>query len=64
VTVETNLDLETAASLMVFYAITMSDFVVAPMQGSQLDSKQEARQMKLIKAQERIAGRQANRAIT
>jgi len=50
-------DLEGTASLMVSYAISMSDFVVIPLQGSQLDAKQAARQMKLIKAQERIAGR-------
>jgi chromosome partitioning protein len=49
-------DLEGTASLMVSYAISMSDFVVIPVQGSQLDAKQAARQMKLIKAQERIAG--------
>ena len=35
----------------------MSEFVVIPVQGSQLDAKQAARQMKLIKAQERIANR-------
>lgn len=50
-------DLEGTANLMVSYAISMSDFVVIPVQGSQLDAKQAARQMKLIKAQERIAGR-------
>jgi chromosome partitioning protein len=50
-------DLEGTASLMVSYAISMSDFVVIPTQGSQLDAKQAARQMKLIKAQERIANR-------
>jgi chromosome partitioning protein len=50
-------DLEGTASLMVSYAISMSDFVLIPVQGSQLDAKQAARQMKLIKAQERIAGR-------
>jgi len=50
-------DLEGTASLMVSYAISMSDFVVIPLQGSQLDAKQAARQMKLIKAQERIAGK-------
>jgi hypothetical protein len=59
---ETNLDLEAAASLMVSNAISMSDFVVVPMQGSQLDTKQEARQMKMIKAQERIAGSQAGQS--
>ena len=50
-------DLEGTASLMVSYAISMADFVVIPVQGSQLDAKQASRQMKLIKAQERIAGR-------
>jgi chromosome partitioning protein len=50
-------DLEGTASLMVSYAISMSDFVIIPVQGSQLDAKQAARQMKLIKAQERIANR-------
>ncbi len=50
-------DLEGTASLMVSYAISMADFVVIPVQGSQLDAKQAARQMKLIKAQERIANR-------
>ena len=50
-------DLEGTASLMVSYAISLSDFVIIPVQGSQLDAKQAARQMKLIKAQERIAGR-------
>src|SRR5271170_5893694 len=42
---------------MVSYATSMADFVVIPVQGSQLDAKQAARQMKLIKAQERIANR-------
>src|SRR5271166_643122 len=51
-------DLEGTASLMVSYAISMSDFVIIPVQGSQLDAKQAARQMKLIKAQERIANRE------
>jgi chromosome partitioning protein len=50
-------DLEGTASLMVSYAISMSDMVIIPMQGSQLDAKQASRQMKLIKAQERIANR-------
>lgn len=50
-------DLEGAASLMVSYAIAMADFVVIPTQGSQLDAKQAGRQMKLVRAQSRIAGR-------
>jgi chromosome partitioning protein len=50
-------DLEGAASLMVSYAISLADLVVVPMQGSQLDAKQAARQMKLVRAQERVVGR-------
>jgi chromosome partitioning protein len=50
-------DLEGAASLMVAYATSMADLVLIPVRGSQLDAKQAIRQMKLIKAQERIAGR-------
>ena len=50
-------DLEGTASLMVSYAISLADLVIVPMQGSQLDAKQAARQMKLIQAQSRIAGR-------
>ena len=38
-------DLEGAANLLVSYAIALADFVVIPMQGSQLDAKQAARQM-------------------
>ncbi len=40
------IDLEGTASLMNSYAISMSDLVVIPVQGSQLDAKQAARQMK------------------
>lgn len=50
-------DLEGTASLMVSYAISMADFVVIPVQGSQLDAKQAARQMKLIHAQEKVGRR-------
>ena len=50
-------DLEGTASLLVSYAISMADFVVIPVQGSQLDAKQAARQMKLIRAQERLVNR-------
>ena len=38
-------DLEGTASLLVSYAVSLADFVVVPMQGSQLDAKQAARQM-------------------
>ena len=48
-------DLEGAANLMVGYAISMADFVVIPVQGSQLDAKPAARQIRLIAAQERIS---------
>jgi chromosome partitioning protein len=50
-------DLEGAANLLVSYAIALADFVVIPVQGSQLDAKQAARQMKLIASQSRISGR-------
>jgi chromosome partitioning protein len=50
-------DLEGTASLMVSYATAVADFVVIPVQGSQMDAKQAARQIKLIKAQERITSR-------
>ena len=50
-------DLEGAASLLVSYAIALADFVVIPAKGSQMDARQAGRQMKLIKGQERIAGR-------
>ena len=52
------IDLEGAANLLVSYAIALADFVVIPMQGSQLDANQAARQMKLIASQARISGRQ------
>lgn len=51
------IDLEGTASLMVSYAISMADFVLIPVQGSQMDAKQAARQIKLIKMQERTIGR-------
>ena len=51
------IDLEGTASLMVSYAISMSDLVVVPLQGSQLDAKQAVRQIKLIHAQEKVGRR-------
>lgn len=57
------IDLEGTASVMVSYAISMADFVLIPVQGSQMDAKQAARQIKLIKAQERIIGRSIPYAI-
>ena len=40
-------DLEGTANLLVSYAISFADFVVIPMQGSQLDAKQAGRQIRL-----------------
>ena len=51
------IDLEGTASLLVSYAVAMSDLVVIPVQGSQLDAKQAARQIKLIKGQEKVLRR-------
>lgn len=51
------IDLEGTASLMNSYAISMSDLVIIPVQGSQLDAKQAARQMRLIKGQEKVVKR-------
>jgi len=51
------IDLEGTASLMVSYAIAMADLVIIPVQGSQLDAKQAARQIKLIRSQERVTRR-------
>lgn len=46
-------DLEGTAATIVVYAIGEADFVVIPTQGSQLDAKQAARAIKLIRSQER-----------
>jgi chromosome partitioning protein len=56
-------DLEGTASLLVSYAISMADLVIIPMQGSQLDARQAVRQIKLIRAQGRIAGREIHHAV-
>ena len=50
-------DLEGTASLMVSYAISLADLVVIPVQGSQLDAKQAARQIALLRAQEKVLRR-------
>jgi chromosome partitioning protein len=50
-------DLEGTANWLVGLAISTADFVVIPVQGSQLDAKQAARQIKLIRQQERAVGR-------
>ncbi len=51
------IDLEGTANLMVSYAISMADFVLIPVQGSQMDAKQAARQIRLIRDQERVTRR-------
>ena len=51
------IDLEGTASLMVSYAISMADLVVIPVQGSQLDARQAARQIGLIRSQEKVVRR-------
>lgn len=53
----TLIDLEGTASLTVSYAISLCDLVVIPVQGSQLDAKQAARQIKLIRDQEKVTRR-------
>lgn len=50
-------DLMSTAGPMACSAVSMSDFVVIPVQGSPLDAKQAARQISLIKTREHIAGR-------
>lgn len=56
-------DLEGTASLIASYAISMADLVIIPVQGSHLDAKQAARQISLVKAQERIARREIPYAV-
>ena len=46
-------DLEGTASMMVAYAISRADMVVIPSQGSQLDAKEAAKAIQLIRQQER-----------
>lgn len=46
-------DLEGTASMMNGFAVSASDIVVIPMQGSQLDAKQAARQMQLNRLEEK-----------
>jgi chromosome partitioning protein len=50
-------DLEGTANLLVGHAVSLADFVVVTVQGSQLDARQAARTIKLIRSQARILGR-------
>lgn len=56
-------DLEGTASMAVAYAVSRSDLVIIPTQGSQLDAKQATRAIKLIRQQERAFGRKIPYAI-
>jgi chromosome partitioning protein len=51
------IDLEGTASLMTSYAITRSDLVIIPMQGSHMDASQGARIFELISNQSEISQR-------
>jgi chromosome partitioning protein len=51
-------DLEGSASLLVSYAVAMADFVLIPVQGSQMDARQAGRTVKLVGTQSRIGGRE------
>jgi len=50
-------DCEGTSSLTVAYAISAADLVVVPTQGSQLDAKEAARALSLVKKQERTTRR-------
>jgi chromosome partitioning protein len=50
-------DLEGTASKIVVYAVAAADFVVIPTQGSQLDARQAARAIKLVRSHERTIQR-------
>ena len=50
-------DLEGTASLTVSYAVSRSDLVLIPLQGSHLDAAQAARAVKLVRSTEKAIGR-------
>ena len=56
-------DCEGTASLTVAYAIGAADLVIVPTQGSQLDAKEAARALALVKNQERQSRRQIPHAV-
>lgn len=56
-------DCEGTASLTVAYAIGASDLVVVPTQGSQLDARQAAKALTLVKNQEKQARRPITHAV-
>jgi chromosome partitioning protein len=50
-------DMEGTASRIVVHAVSMSDFVIVPTQGSQLDAKEAARALRVISQQEKMVRR-------
>jgi chromosome partitioning protein len=56
-------DLEGTANMTVAYAISRSDLVIIPMQGSQLDATQAARSLRLVAQQEKAFRRDIPHAV-
>lgn len=56
-------DCEGTSSLTVAYAISAADLVIVPTQGSQLDAKEAARALSLVKKQERTTRRTIAHAV-
>lgn len=50
-------DLEGTASQTVGYAVALADLVIVPCQGSQLDAKEAAKVIKLVRREERVVRR-------
>lgn len=50
-------DLEGTAAKIVLLAVSQADFVIIPMQGSQLDAEQASRALRVIRQQEKISRR-------
>ena len=50
-------DLEGTANLSVAYAISLADLVIVPAQRSQLDAKEAAKAVALVKRQEKVTGK-------
>jgi chromosome partitioning protein len=59
----TIVDLEGTASVMVAYAISRADLVIIPTQGSQLDSAEAGKAIRLIKQQEKAFNRKIPYAV-
>src|SRR5262245_55069684 len=59
----TIVDLEGTASMMVAYAISRADLVIVPTQGSQLDSAEAGKAIRLIRQQEKAFKRQIPYAV-